>query len=153
MTRLYTPVLLFTVLLAVRIRLILRPRLAWAAMFQMAHLRFVVVAGFVCTMALSPVLYAMRSPVAGRPWRGPQVLWRSSAPGVDAASWLTPNPFHPLWGSASRGWLSTLPNGPEENVASTSLVALAVIAFAIVCRRFHAPGGQSFVLQLIIAYI
>jgi hypothetical protein len=63
MTRLYTPVLLFTVLLAVRIRLILRPRLAWAAMFQMAHLRFVV-AGFVCTMALSPVLYAMRSPVA-----------------------------------------------------------------------------------------
>jgi hypothetical protein len=46
-----------------------------------------------------------------------------------------------------------LPNGPEENVASTSLVALAVIAFAIVCRRFHAPGGQSFVLQLIIAYI
>jgi hypothetical protein len=53
----------------------------------------------------------------------------------------------------SRGWLSTLPNRPEENVASTSLVALAVIAFAIVCRRFHAPGGQSFVLQLIIAYI
>lgn len=141
MTRLYTPVLLFTVLLAVRIWLILRPRLAWAAMFRMAHLRFVVVAGFVCTMALSPVLYAMRSPGAGRPWRGPQVLWRSSAPGVDAASWLTPNPFHPLWGTASGGWLSTLPNGPEENVASISLIALAVIAFAVVRRRFRAPGG------------
>jgi hypothetical protein len=110
-------------------------------MFRMAHLRFVVVAGFVCTIALSPVLYAMRSPMAGRLWRGPQVLWRSSAPGVDAASWLTPNPFHPLWGRTSGGWLSTLPNGPEENVASISLVALTVIAFAIVRRRFRAPGG------------
>jgi hypothetical protein len=141
MTRLYTPVLLFTTLLGVRIWLILRPRFAWAEMFRMAHLRFVIVAGFVCVIALSPVLYAMRSPGAGRPWRGPQVLWRSSAPGVDAASWLTPNPFHPLWGSTSGGWLSALPNGAEENVASISLVAQAVIAFSMVRRRFRAPGG------------
>ena len=38
----------------------------------MAHLRAAVVAGFVCAVALSPVLYAMRSPMAGRPWRGPR---------------------------------------------------------------------------------
>ena len=100
MTRLYTPMLLFTALLAVRLWLIVRPRFAWAE-FRMAHLRAVVVAGFVCAVALSPVLYAMRSPMAGRPWRGPQVLWRSSAPGIDAGAWFTPNPFHPLWGSAT----------------------------------------------------
>ena len=140
-TRLYTPVLLFTVLLGVRIWLSLRPRFAWARVFRMAHLRVVVVAGFVCAMALSPVLYAMRSPIAGRPWRGPQVLWRSSAPGIDAAAWLTPNPYHPFWGSATGGWLASMPNGPEENIASIPLVALAVIAFAIVWRRFRAPGG------------
>jgi hypothetical protein len=139
--RLYTPVLLFTALLGVRIWLSLRPRFAWAEIFRMAHLRIVVVAGLVCIVALSPVLYAMRSPMAGRPWRGPQVLWRSSAPGIDAASWLTPNPFHPLWGTATGGWLSSLPNGPEENIASISLVALGVIAFAMVRRRFRAPGG------------
>jgi len=141
MTRLYTPVLLFTALLAVRLWLILRPRFAWAASVRMAHLRAVVVAGFVCAIALSPALYAMRSPMAGRPWRGPTVLWRSSAPGIDAAAWLTPNPHHPLWGSATGSWLSSLPNGPEENVASLSMVALGVIAFAMVRRRFRGPGG------------
>ena len=141
MTRLYTPVLLFTALLTVRIWLIVRTRFAWAELFRMALLRAAVVAGLVCAVALSPVLYAMRSPMAGRPWRGPQVLWRSSAPGVDAAAWLTPNPFHPLWGSATGGWLSSLPNGSEENVASISFLALGVIVFAIVRRRFRAPGG------------
>ena len=114
MTRLYTPVLLFTALLGVRIWLILRPRFAWAEMFRMAHLRSSSWPGSSARLR-SRRLYAMRSPMAGRPWRGPQVLWRSSAPWVDAASWLTPNPFHPLWGNASGGWLSTLPNGPEEN--------------------------------------
>src|SRR5262245_12187325 len=97
MTRLYTPMLLFTALLAVRVGLSLRPRFAWAAAFRLAHVRAVVVAGFVCAAALSPVLYAMRSPTAGQPWRGPAVLWRSSAPGVDIGAWLTPNPYHPLW--------------------------------------------------------
>jgi hypothetical protein len=140
MTRLYTPMLLFTALLAVRLWLIVRPRFAWPE-FRVAHLRAAVVAGFVCAVALSPVLYAMTSPMAGRPWRGPQVLWRSSAPGIDAGAWLTPNPFHPLWGSATGGWLSSLPNGPDENLASISWVALGVIAFAIGRRRFRAPGG------------
>ena len=140
MTRLYTPMLLFTALLAVRLWLIVRPRFAWPE-FRVAHLRAVVVAGFVCAVTLSPVLYAMTSPMAGRPWSGPAVLWRSSAPGVDAGAWLTPNPFHPLWGSATGGWLSSLPNGPDENVASISWVALGVIVFAIARRRFRAPGG------------
>lgn len=141
MTRLYTPMFLFTSLLAVRVWLMVRPRFAWAASLRLAHFRAVVVAGFVCAVTLSPVLYAMKSPTAGRLWRGPQVWWRSSAPGIDAGAWLTPNPFHPLWGSATGGWLSSLPNGPDENVASISLVAIGVIVFAIVRRRFRAPDA------------
>ena len=73
---------------------------------------------------LSPVLYAMATPQAGRPWRGPRVLWRSSAPGVDVGAWLTPNPLHPLWGSGQDSWLAHLPNGFDENVASLSWVAV-----------------------------
>ena len=90
---------------------------------------------------LSPVLYAMATPQAGRPWRGPRILWRSSAPGVDSASWLTPNPLHPLWGSGQDSWLARLPNGFDENVASLSLIAVAVIAFAVLRAGFRGPLG------------
>jgi hypothetical protein len=141
MTRLYTPVFVFTILLAVRAWLLVRPRFSWRLPYRPAHLRAAAIAVFVCAGALSPVLYAMRSPMAGRPWAGPHVLWRSSAPGIDAAALLTPNPFHPIWGHATGHWLTQLPNGPEENVASLSLVALGVLVFAIARMGFRGPGG------------
>ena len=141
MTHLYTPVLIFTCLLAVRLWMLLQPRFARAATLGLAHLKAAAVAAFVCAAALGPVLYAMAAPGGGQTWRGPRVLWRSSAPGVDAAAWLTPNPFHPLWGAHAGGWLSRLPNGIEENVASISWVALAVIAVAAKTGGLRGASG------------
>jgi hypothetical protein len=141
MTQLYTPMLIFTVLLGVRLWMLVRPRFAWRELFSPAHLRPVIFAAVVCAVALGPVLYAMREPAAGRPWRGPRVLWRSSAPGVDLASWITPNPFHPLWGSGENGWLSRLPNGFEENVTSIPWVAMLAIAVAARTAAFRGAAG------------
>jgi len=140
-TRLYTPMLIFTVLLGVRVWMLVRPRFAWRELLSPAHLRPVIFGAVVCAVALGPVLYAMREPSAGRPWRGPRVLWRSSAPGVDLVSWITPNPYHPLWGSGESSWLSGLPNGFEENVTSIPWVAILVIALAARKAAFRGAGG------------
>ena len=141
MTRLYTPVLLFTMLLAFRAWLVVRLKFSWRVPFNVRYLRTAVVGAFTCAVLLSPVLFAMATPRAGRPWRGPKILWRSSAPGVDVAAWLTPNPLHPLWGGGQDSWLAHLPNGFEENVASFSLIAVAVVALAAVRNGFRGPLG------------
>jgi hypothetical protein len=141
MTRLYTPMLVFTLLLSIRVWLAVRLKLAWRGPIRLTYLRTAVVGAFVCAVMLGPVLYAMATPRAGRPWRGPSVLWRSSAPGIDLAAWLVPNPLHPIWGSGAEGWLSRLPNSFEENVASISWVAIGLIAFAVVRRGFRGPRG------------
>jgi hypothetical protein len=141
MTRLYTPVLLFTLLLVVRAWLIVRLKFSWRAPFELRYVRTAIVGAFTCAVLLSPVLFAMATPKAGRPWSGPTILWRSSAPGVDVASWLTPNPLHPLWGSGQDSWLAHLPNGFDENVASFSLIAVGVIALAAVRTGFRGPLG------------
>jgi hypothetical protein len=141
MTRLYTPVLVFTLLLVFRVWLVVRLKFLWRAPFEFRHLRTAIVGAVTCAVMLSPMLFAMATPQAGRPWRGPKVLWRSSAPGVDAAAWLTPNPLHPLWGSGESSWLAHLPNGFDENVASLSLIAVGVIVFAAVRAGFRGPLG------------
>jgi hypothetical protein len=79
---------------------------------------------------LAPVLYglAIRT-LDGRMVTAP-VLWRSSAPGVDLASLLLPNPNHPLAPEALVDWVAAQPGQYEENVASIPWVALLVIAVA-----------------------
>ena len=142
MTRLYTPVFVLTVLLFWRLAIMLRPRLTIRLPYGFAHARAVAVAVLVCSAILSPALAAMlTSASAGQPWRGPGVLWRSSAPGIDAAAWLAVNPLHPVWGWLSSGWLSRLPNGIEENVASLSWVAAGVIGFAAWRTGFRGTIG------------
>jgi len=134
-------VLLFTMLLAFRAWLVVRLKFSWRVPFNVRYLRTAIVGAFTCAVLLSPVLFAMATPRAGRPWRGPKILWRSSAPGVDVAAWLTPNPLHPLWGGGQDSWLAHLPNGFEENVASFSLIAVAVVALAAVRNGFRGPLG------------
>jgi hypothetical protein len=125
----------------VRVWMLVRPRVAWRELFSPAHLWPVILGAAVCAVALGPVLYAMTGPAAGRPWSAPRVLWRSSAPGVDLASWITPNPFHPLWGSGENGWLARLPNGFEENVTSIPWVAMLVIGLAARSAAFRGAAG------------
>jgi len=135
---LYTPVLLLTFWLLLwaglrsRTRLSLRADVDWVR-----ALRLVAAAGGVAALVCLPVLHAMvQASLAGR-YVQPEVAWRSSPPGVDALSLVLPNPNHASW---SWEWLATLPNGYIENVASQSLVALAVIAAACLLDRRALPG-------------
>jgi hypothetical protein len=69
------------------------------------------------------------------------VLWRSSAPGVDALAFLIPNPNHAIAPSFVRSWLAGQPGGFDENVASLSYVAIVVLVAA--CRRAgFRPAGM-----------
>jgi hypothetical protein len=138
--QLYTPVLVLTVLVLLRVGLVLRPRLRLSAAPTLAYLRVASIAGIVCAVMLAPVLYAMGSPFGERQWITPSVPWRSSAPGVDLLAFFVPNPLHPLFGGWGHAWLSSLVNGLADNVASVPWVALLVIAGAVVFARFRPPA-------------
>ena len=84
-------------------------------------------------LALAPRLYGLAQMASEGRFVPPPLLWRSSPPGVDALALLVPNPQHPLAPAAFLDWISTLPNGDIENVASIPIVALAVLAAA----RWH----------------
>jgi hypothetical protein len=68
------------------------------------------------------------------------VLWRSSAPGVDAIAFFIPNPNHVLAPPFARAWLAGQPGGFDENVASLSYVALVVLGVAWRYARFRPSG-------------
>ena len=74
-------------------------------------------------------------------WISPQIWWRNSAPGVDLLAYLAPNPLHPWFGAASFDWLTTLPGGFNENVASLPWVALATILGAVIWAGFRPLKG------------
>jgi hypothetical protein len=78
-TRLYTPVLLFTTLALVRIWTIARPKISWVLPVMVPQFRIVAVAGLACMTVLSPALYAVRSHWGEHEWIRPTVFWRSSA--------------------------------------------------------------------------
>ena len=126
-TRLYTPMLILTALVLLRMWLSLRPRLDHVIPLSRYALA-AVVAGLVCTALLTPVLTAAGSPFAQRNWISPRVLWRSSAPGVDLLAFFAPNPLHPLFGGWTFEWVSSMDVGFHESVASIPWVALLTIA-------------------------
>jgi hypothetical protein len=111
---LYTPVLLLTVLGAVRLWLTVRPRVIWT--MPDAPGRLLVLGGLasiVAAVMVGPELYAMTVRLAeGRMVTAP-VLWRSSAPGLDLVSFLVPNPNHPLVPSSIVEWVSSEPGHYE----------------------------------------
>jgi len=139
-TRLYTPVLILTLLMLIRTWISIRPRLK-----QLVHVsdyaQVAAVAGLVCFVVLSPVLSAVGSPFSQSHWINPGVMWRNSAPGVDALAFLAPNPLHPLFGFLSYQWYTSLPGGFNENVVSIPWVALLTIATGMVVWRFRPHRG------------
>ena len=137
--RLYTPMLVLTLLALLRVWLTLRPRLVSVPPLAVS-IRVVVPACAVCIAILTPVLYAAGSPFGERQWIWPEILWQSSPPGVDLLAFFVPNPQHPWFGGMSRAWLAALPNGFVENVASIPLVALLTIGLSMRWAGFHPPG-------------
>lgn len=134
-TRLYTPVLVFVVLLFVRVVMSVRPRVTWLP--SMPPMRAVVMLGATCALLLAPVLTPMVLAYRESQWISPPVLWRSSAPGLDLFSLFVPNPMHPWVRPLVEEGLRLSPGGFVENVAAIpwTLVALVAAGMTLAWRR------------------
>jgi hypothetical protein len=150
-TRLYTPVLVLTVLVIARALMSLRPRLV-PLLNVTRYAPLAVVAGLVCTAVLSPVLSASTATFSQRNWISPTVPWRNSAPGVDLLAYFMPNPLNPIVGSFSHAWYASLPNGFSENVASIPWVALGTIAACALWTR-RRPHKGCVVFTCVFAFL
>ena len=137
---LYTPTLLLTLLVLGRVLLALGPHVSRFALPTVRAVGAAVAAGVTGAVVLSPALYGASQRVMEGSWVSPPIYWRSSPVGVDLLAFVQPNPSHPLvvWlaGSAQQA----APSVFVEYTASLSLVALAVVVFAIWRLRLRAPG-------------
>lgn len=127
---LYTPVLIITVLGVVRALIALRPRIEPLARFQPHALKLALVGVLACAGPLSPVLFGLGQRMADGRLVSPPVFWRSSPSGVDLLSLVSPNPNHPLVRLIAGDWQAAAPTQFVEYAASSSWVALALVAFA-----------------------
>ena len=131
MRSLYTPMLILTVLVIARIGWHVRPSLAPIRRSDVWRFgRLTLATGIVGAAVMSPVLYAAAVRLQGGDFQTPNILWRSSPPGVDLIAWILPNPNHPFAPDAVVRWLTSRPNGFEENVASIPFVAIGILAAA-----------------------
>lgn len=135
---LYTPILVLSTLVLVRITLTLRPRATWTT----TGMRELVRPGLIlCTVAaalLAPEIIAVVVRAAeGRMVTAP-VPWRSSAPGVDVAALFVPNPNHPLSPAALGDWVRRLPG---ESVASIPWVVLLTLFGASKWATYRPDRG------------
>ena len=130
---LYTPLLVLTVLIGIRIGLHYRLALMDVTSQQVVSiLPLIATATVVCAILMSPFLFALGVRIQQGEFVSPHIFWRSSPPGADLLAWLTPNPNHPLAPASLRSFIDHLTrDGYLENVVSIPFVALAVIAVAL----------------------
>lgn len=138
---LYTPVLILTVLVGVRLVIALRPRFEVMARLQPQALKLALAGVLACAGPLSPVLFGLGQRVADGNLVSPPIFWRSSPPGVDLLSLASPNPSHPLVRMVAGDWQAAAPTLFVEYVASSSLVALAIVALAVRRGGFRPHAG------------
>jgi hypothetical protein len=130
--RLYTPMLLLTILVALRVAWpYRRAALSIDRALLLRFARVASVAAFVSAVMLSPVLYAVGVRIHDNGFESSSIFWRSSPPGVDLVAYLLPNPNHPIAPDAIRAWLTPRADLYLENVASLPFVALLTIAAAM----------------------
>jgi hypothetical protein len=139
MTRLYTPVLLFTVLALTRLWMGVRHRVTWVFPAMLPSVRAVVVAAAAAIVLLSPVLSALLSAVGEPQWSRPAVLWQSSPPGLDLFALFVPNPLHPWFGSFFAEGARRMPGGFVENIGSIPWTLMAVLVAAAASSRDSLP--------------
>jgi hypothetical protein len=128
---LYTPVLVLTVL--VLIRLAQQFRVSLAALTRNDVRRFfglTAATAVVGAVFVAPILYAAAVRLAQGEFDTPAIYWRSSPPGVDLLSLILPNPNHPLAPDGLARWLTHRPNAYLENVASVPLIAIGILVLA-----------------------
>jgi hypothetical protein len=137
---LYTPMLLATVLLAIRLGLTYRP---WLAVYMPPSRRpsaaFMAAVAASSLFLLSPQLYAVGTRLADGGTLHERIFWRSSPPGIDLLALFTPNPNHKLFGQPWRDWLTAQHGSFVENAAALTYVGLLVIAIAVWRYKFRPP--------------
>jgi hypothetical protein len=136
---LYTPVLVLTTLICVRIAARYRATVVPIGRADVVGFaRLALCAGVAAAIPLLPLLYALGVRVVAGSWVSPVIYWRSSPSGVDLLAMALPNPNHALAPEAWRAWLSARPDGYLESVASIPLTAMAVLGLAWY-RGWRAP--------------
>jgi hypothetical protein len=139
MTHLYTPMLVLTVLVLLRVWMALRPRVALMPAALRPHLRTAAVAGATCVLVLSPVLTVMAEHLRERQWIAPRTLWRSSPGGLDVLAYLVPNPTSRWLGWIASDWLASGNGGFVENVAAIPWTATFAVAVALLYAGLRLP--------------
>jgi len=139
MTHLYTPMLVLTLLVVVRLWMALRPRVALMPAVLRPHLRTSAVAVATCVLVLSPVLTVMAAHLGERQWIAPKTLWRSSPSGLDVLAYLVPNPMSRWLGWIASDWLATGNGGLVENTAAIPWTVTFAIAVALLYAGLRLP--------------
>ncbi len=139
-TTLYTPMLALSVLILARLALEVRAQFHLRNLTALPPLyRFAPFGALSCTLLMSPVLYTLGTRIADGRYVSAPVNWRSSMPGVDLLALVIPNPNNPLFRGLGADWLTHLPGGFAENVASLPVVALLAIAAAVRWAGYRLP--------------
>jgi hypothetical protein len=127
---LYTPMMVLTMLVAIRVAWELRTSLLpTSGLWRLV--RFSLAAGVVATFLLTPVLYA--AAVRIRAWGQldpSKIFWRSSPGGIDLLAVMLPNPNHPLAPGVFVDWLNSWPAKYMEGLVSVPLVAIMTLCVA-----------------------
>lgn len=139
MTQLYTPMLLLTLVAIARAWVALGPRVALRlpVLTQLGGLW--AIAAATCLVLMAPLLLALTRHLGEAQFISPRVWWRSSAPGVDLLAYGAPNPLGWLTAGLASGWLSRMPDGLQENVASIPWVAIGAIVVAVAIGAARLP--------------
>jgi hypothetical protein len=140
MRSLYNPMLILTVLVLLRLALWWRPHFELPS-FGPSPLKVTVVAALACAGPLAPVLYGLGERIVEGRFSSPDIFWRSSPRGVDLLSFVTPNPLHPLTRLFTENQQVLRPTWFVEYTASMSLVAIAVVVFAVLRARYRPSKG------------
>jgi hypothetical protein len=147
LTTLYTPNLLLTITVLLRVALTVEPEIRLRPYRRWGGLvRLLAGAGAVGAVLLSPILNALVLRWIDGRFVTPPLFWRTSTPGADLVTVLLPNPNHPWFGAPWKAWLTGEPGGFVENVTSITIVAAVVIVAAIRTRSFRVPrfwGGLA----------
>ncbi len=138
---LYTPVLLLTVLVTARITMALRPRVTVTWRPSLAAIRLLIAGVLACAGPLSPVLYGLGERIMDGRFVSPPTYWRSSPRGVDLLALVTPNPNHPLVRSLAHDWQGAAPSDFIEFTGAQSLVAIALVAWAVWRAGYRPRAG------------
>jgi len=96
-------------------------------------------AWLVAVVVLAPIVTAGVTLVVSGQYVAPPIRWRSSAPGIDVATLLMGQPFHPVWGGWWATVYQTLGVDLPERTATLGLVPLAMI----VMRRRHLTAQDA----------